>query len=217
MGIFNTSGSTLSAAFSAAGFSVKRAYALDGTLLWKARSLTDILDSAGAHIPWNEWKFCQISNTADSSYTSTAEAAKNFDDSTWESVTIPHDWSIRNDFNSASPATYEGGFLDGGDAWYRTSFTVPEALKTERVVLYFDGVYMEAAVYLNGELLGRNYHATSRSGSMSPTSWQTERMYWLCLCATSSPAADGILAPASSAQSICWHWKAAASGSRSRM
>ena len=158
MGIFNASGSALSAAFSAAGFSVKRAYALDGTPLWKARSLADILDSAGAHTPWNEWKFCQISNTADSSYTSTAEAAKNFDDSTWESVTIPHDWSIRNDFNSASPATYEGGFLDGGDAWYRTSFTVPEALKTERVVLYFDGVYMESTVYLNGELLGRNYH-----------------------------------------------------------
>lgn len=158
MGIFNASGSALSAAFSAAGFSVKRAYALDGTPLWKARSLADVLDSAGAHTPWNEWKFCQISNTADSSYTSTAEAAKNFDDSTWESVAIPHDWSIRNDFNSASPATYEGGFLDGGDAWYHTSFTVPEALKTERVVLYFDGVYMEATVYLNGELLGRNYH-----------------------------------------------------------
>jgi beta-galactosidase len=152
MSIFDSSGTGLSAAFAASGQKVSAAYALDGTLLWQ-----DVLDTNFTGTA-SKWRFYKVSDTANASYTSTAEAAVDYDDRTWQAVTTPHDWSIYNNFNSASAATYEGGYLDGGDAWYRTSFTVPEALKTGRAVLYFDGVYMEATVYLNGELLGRNYH-----------------------------------------------------------
>lgn len=152
MSIFDSSGTSLSAAFAASGQKVSAAYALDGTLLWQ-----DVLDTNFTGTA-SKWRFYKVSDTANASYTSTAEAAVDYDDRTWQIVTTPHDWSIYNNFNSASAATYEGGYLDGGDAWYRTSFTAPEALKTERTVLYFDGVYMEATVYLNGELLGRNYH-----------------------------------------------------------
>lgn len=152
MSIFDSSGTGLSAAFAASGQKVSAAYALDGTLLWQ-----DVLDTNFTGTA-SKWRFYKVSDTANASYTSTAEAAVDYDDRTWQIVTTPHDWSIYNNFNSASAATYEGGYLDGGDAWYRTSFTAPKALKTERTVLYFDGVYMEATVYLNGELLGRNYH-----------------------------------------------------------
>lgn len=71
-------------------------------------------------------------------------------------MTIPHDWSIYNEFNANSPATYEGGFLDGGDAWYRCRFTTTAEMLSKRTLLYFDGVYMEADVYLNGKKIGEN-------------------------------------------------------------
>ena len=102
----------------------------------------------------NEWKFHLVSSRSDSSYTSTTEAEKNYDDSSWENVSIPHDWSIYNTFNSSSLATYEGGYLDGGDSWYRRRINVTDSSK--RVYIYFDGVYKDCNVYVNGSKVGDN-------------------------------------------------------------
>lgn len=157
MSIYDISASRLSMAFDIGGNRLSRAYALDGSLLWSAHE-TETFAFSGSQIPWSGWKFQKVSDTADLSYTSTAEAAPGFDDSAWQSVTVPHDWSIYNNFNADSPATYEGGYLDGGDAWYRCKFTIADAMMSDQTLLYFDGVYMEATVYLNGRLVGRNYH-----------------------------------------------------------
>lgn len=157
MSIYDISASRLSRAFDIGGNRLSRAYALDGSLLWNAHE-TETFAFSGSQIPWSGWKFHKVSDTADLSYTSTAEAAPGFDDSAWQSVTVPHDWSIYNNFNADSPATYEGGYLDGGDAWYRCKFTIADAMLSDQTLLYFDGVYMEATVYLNGRLVGRNYH-----------------------------------------------------------
>ena len=157
MSIYDISASRLSRAFDIGGNRLSRAYALDGSLLWSAHE-TETFAFSGSQIPWSGWKFHKVSDTADLSYTSTAEAAPGFDDSAWQSVTVPHDWSIYNNFNADSPATYEGGYLDGGDAWYRCKFTIADAMMSDQTLLYFDGVYMEATVYLNGRLVGRNYH-----------------------------------------------------------
>ncbi len=96
------------------------------------------------------WKFQLISTVSDESYASTAEAAADYDDSAWRTVAVPHDWSIEQDFNAASPAGHMGGFLDGGDAWYRTTVWVSRQQNC-RYLLHFDGVYMESAVYVNGQ------------------------------------------------------------------
>lgn len=157
MSIYDISASRLSRAFDIGGNRLSRAYALDGSLLWSAHE-TETFAFSGSQIPWSGWKFHKVSDTADLSYTSTAEAAPGFDDSAWQSVTVPHDWSIYNNFNADSPGTYEGGYLDGGDAWYRCKFTIADAMLSDQTLLYFDGVYMEATVYLNGRLVGRNYH-----------------------------------------------------------
>lgn len=157
MSIYDISASRLSRAFDIGGNRLSRAYALDGSLLWSAHE-TETFAFSGSQIPWSGWKFHKVSDTADLSYTSTAEAAPGFDDSAWQSVTVPHDWSIYNNFNADSPATYEGGYLDGGDALYRCKFTIADAMLSDQTLLYFDGVYMEATVYLNGRLVGRNYH-----------------------------------------------------------
>ena len=108
-------------------------------------------------VPLNSWKFNLISATANTAYSSTAEAAAGFDDASWRTVSVPHDWSVELDFNASSPATYEGGYLDGGDAWYRTTVSVNKQ-NGRRYVLCFDGVYMESTVYVNGQQVHKNYY-----------------------------------------------------------
>ena len=114
-------------------------------------------DQLVSAVPLNSWKFNLISATANTAYSSTAEAAAGFDDASWRTVSVPHDWSIALDFNASSPATYEGGYLDGGDAWYRTTVSVNKQ-NGRRYVLCFDGVYMESTVYVNGQQVHKNYY-----------------------------------------------------------
>src|SRR5699024_9643022 len=77
-----------------------------------------------------------------------------YDDSNWQQLVLPHDWSIELDFNSESLATHEGGYLDGGIGWYRKSFVIPSSMNGKRIFIEFDGVYMDSILYLNGELIG---------------------------------------------------------------
>ena len=44
-------------------------------------------------------------------------------DGSWDAVTLPHDFSISQNFTTSGEA--ESGFLPGGTGWYRKSFTVP--------------------------------------------------------------------------------------------
>lgn len=114
-------------------------------------------DQLVSAVPLNSWKFNLISATANTAYSSTAEAEAGFDDASWRTVSVPHDWSVALDFNASSPATYEGGYLDGGDAWYRTTVSVNKQ-SGRRYVLCFDGVYMESTVYVNGQQVHKNYY-----------------------------------------------------------
>lgn len=72
---------------------------------------------------------------------------------------MPHDWSIEGDFTTQGEA--ESGFLLGGTAWYRKNFVIPKELKDKKFVLNFDGVYMNAEVYVNGKLLGEHNYGYS--------------------------------------------------------
>lgn len=114
-------------------------------------------DALIASEPLTDWKFNLVSTTANTAYTSTAEASAGYSDASWQRVTVPHDWSVALDFNESSPATYEGAYLDGGDAWYRTSVSVDKQTG-RRYVLCFDGVYMESTVYVNGTKVHQNYY-----------------------------------------------------------
>lgn len=114
-------------------------------------------DQLVSAVPLDSWKFNLISTTANTAYSSTAEAAAGFDDASWRTVSVPHDWSVELEFNASSPATYEGGYLDGGDAWYRTTVSVNKQ-NGRRYVLCFDGVYMESTVYVNGQQVHKNYY-----------------------------------------------------------
>lgn len=81
---------------------------------------------------------------------------KDYDDESWRSLTLPHDWSIEQDFNKNSPSTHEGGFLDGGIGWYRKSFVLPKEIEGKKITIDFDGVYMDSYIYVNGEQVGNH-------------------------------------------------------------
>lgn len=77
-----------------------------------------------------------------------------FNDSAWDTVDLPHDFSISQNFTTAGEA--ESGFLPGGTGWYRKKFTLPESCAGKSVVLNFDGVYSIATVFVNGTQVGEN-------------------------------------------------------------
>lgn len=86
--------------------------------------------------------------------------AVDFNDSSWRSLSLPHDWSIEGDFTVQGEA--ESGFLLGGTGWYRKHFVVPEKYQGKEFTINFDGVYMNSEVYVNGKLLGEhNYGYTA--------------------------------------------------------
>lgn len=79
---------------------------------------------------------------------------KDFNDETWQSVTVPHDWSITQDFTKeASSGT---GYLPGGIGWYRAHVDAKELgeLKDRILQLRFDGVYKNCQVWVNGYHMG---------------------------------------------------------------
>jgi beta-galactosidase len=91
-----------------------------------------------------------------------------FDDSTWRSVDLPHDWSIEDLPNPSPPnrvgpfdAKAEGGggagFVEGGEGWYRKRFRLSLS-PGAKVEIVFGGVYTVSEVWLNGHSLGTHVH-----------------------------------------------------------
>lgn len=77
-----------------------------------------------------------------------------FDDSDWKDIQLPHDWSIELPFDKNMPRGGSMGFMPGGIGWYRKTFDIPNAYKSKKVYILFDGVYHQSDVYINGKHLG---------------------------------------------------------------
>lgn len=103
------------------------------------------------------WKFTkgEVSNAE----------APSFNDTKWETVTIPHDWAIFGPFdknndlqNVAVTQNFEtqaslktgrtGGLPYVGTGWYRTTF---HSTPGKQTTLIFDGAMSEARVFVNGK------------------------------------------------------------------
>jgi beta-galactosidase len=82
-------------------------------------------------------------------------ATPNFNDASWHSLNLPHDWSIELPFTKDAPSTTQGGALPGGIGWYRKVFTLPLTSKNKNIFIAFDGVYRNSEVWLNGHYLGK--------------------------------------------------------------
>ena len=70
-------------------------------------------------------------------------AAPGFDDSSWDTVIVPHTWGV-----DPAHASYDGC------AWYRRTFRAPADVREAHVRLRFQAVFYLARVWLNGIYLG---------------------------------------------------------------
>ena len=78
-----------------------------------------------------------------------------FDDSKWQQIDVPHDWSILDTFSKDNPTGRPGGFASGGIGWYRKNFTVTKKDASTKVSIEFGGVYENSEVWINGHFLGK--------------------------------------------------------------
>ncbi len=92
-----------------------------------------------------DWKFTK-GNPENASET-------NFDATSWQDVTIPHDWAI------SEPFIIDGDGDTGklpwkAEGWYRKQLEIPSSYKDKRIILIFDGVMAFPKIYINGKLAG---------------------------------------------------------------
>ncbi len=73
-------------------------------------------------------------------------------DSKWRLLDLPHDWSVEGVYSPDKASAT--GYLPGGIAWYRKTFTVPESEKGNNAFIYFEGIYNHSEVFINGHSLG---------------------------------------------------------------
>ncbi len=78
---------------------------------------------------------------------------ESFNDNDWRQLSLPHDWSIEGPFDEqwASATAY----LPGGIGWYRKKFNLSPAMRSKNIYIYFDGVYNNSEVWINGHYLGK--------------------------------------------------------------
>ena len=94
----------------------------------------------------HNWKF----NLGDA----TTANANNYDDKNWRKLDLPHDWSIEGKLDPKNPMGGAGGYFPAGIGWYRKAFKAPVTWKGKRISIYFEGVYMNSEVFINGKSLG---------------------------------------------------------------
>ncbi len=109
------------------------------------------------------WKFSREDNASASGI--------NFNDASWQSVEVPHDWAIYGPFDRSNDihrmaivqdgqtkATEHYGRTGGlpftGVGWYRNRFSIPDFTGDKRVKIQFDGAMSNARVYVNGKEAG---------------------------------------------------------------
>ena len=106
-----------------------------------------------------DWRF---SLTDDRQY-----ANPDFDDRDWQDIQLPHDWSIKMEFDFSVSGS--AAHLPGGIGWYRKTFAVPASHKGKSISILFDGIFHQSDVYINGHHLGfRPYGFCSIEYDLTP-------------------------------------------------
>ena len=71
------------------------------------------------------------------------------------SIDLPHDFSIIQKRSANSPAGWGNGYFQGGIGDYGKKIFIPEEWKGKTLVLEFEGVYMNAFVRINDDIVTR--------------------------------------------------------------
>jgi len=82
---------------------------------------------------------------------------RDFNDSAWEDVNLPHDWAAKEPFYKGWETIVGGGMGRlpiQGVAWYRKTINISKEDKGKTIYLDVDGAMSYAIVWLNGKLVG---------------------------------------------------------------
>lgn len=82
-------------------------------------------------------------------------ASPDFDKSGWDTVNLPHDWAVYNEFEEKWGPSQ--GYKARGKAWYTKRFRLDESDMDKQILIEFEGIASYATVYLNGSVIGRNF------------------------------------------------------------
>jgi beta-galactosidase len=91
-----------------------------------------------------------------------AFAKAKFDDSTWRTLNLPHDWSIELPFVQDERLRAQGykpigrSYPETSVGWYRREFDIPAGDRGRRISVQFDGAFRSVLVFVNGCYIGRN-------------------------------------------------------------
>ena len=88
-----------------------------------------------------------------------------FIDTSWTKINVPHDWVVALPFVKSSTHEMDShGYKPVGSlypetsiGWYRKHFSVDKSKKDKRFELQFDGIYRNAAIWINGFYVGTNF------------------------------------------------------------
>jgi beta-galactosidase len=88
-------------------------------------------------------------------------AAEKFNDNSWRSINLPHDWAVELPFDKNADTSHGfkpvgPGFPNNSIGWYRRTFELPKEDSGKRIWLTFDGVFRDATVWVNGWLVTRH-------------------------------------------------------------
>lgn len=82
-----------------------------------------------------------------------------FDDSSWQHVSLPHDWVV--DLPYSSVASHSHGYKQVGCkypqnsvGWYRKHFNIAKEDEGKLITIQFDGIFRNAQIFCNGFYLG---------------------------------------------------------------
>ncbi len=78
------------------------------------------------------------------------------DDTAWPTVHLPHDWSIGLERNPNEPCGSSGGYFPTGRGVYRRTIDMPGVWRGRRIFVEFEGIYMNADIWLDKYFLGRH-------------------------------------------------------------
>lgn len=79
-----------------------------------------------------------------------------YEDGSWRSIELPHDWSIAEAPRPSAPSGEGGGYFPMGVGWYRKTFQLPASDRGRVIQVAFEGVYRNAEVWINGIRLGQH-------------------------------------------------------------
>lgn len=161
-------------------------------------------------IKWNDnWKFWNEGDAFSMVWNIPEDARE---------ITLPHDGMIEGDAYPDSLNVGNTGYRDGAVHNYVKLFTPPREYEDQTVLLKFEGVYMNAFVYVNGQLAGKRPYGYSqfyvslndylrygeeneirvqvRNGAMTNSRWYSGsgiyRDVYLCVGDLCHIAADGV-------------------------